>query len=226
MYLQPKTTPAIKRQNQTILAAAEAIKSQLIIELTNNAARLKNTSIHSKILLADWMQTYYDNCEKRGRRGNELILNATKALKAYKPKVRMGDLDRDYCLGLKDFLCTEYKTKLGKPLAPQTVISYISCLQGALNEAVRADIISENPLNRLTAKEKVKAPESQRTYLTIEKVKKLEVTPCKHDMTRRTLLFSCYSGLRLSDVKSLRWKDLQKDGDQWNAFLYKPEPGH
>lgn len=219
MYLQPETTPAIKRQNEAILAAAEAIKSQRIIELTNNAAGLKNTSIHSKRLLVDWMQTYYENCVKRGHRGCELILNANKVLKAYKPKVRMGDLDRDYCLGLKDFLCTEYKTKLGNSLAPQTVINYIGCLRGALNEAVRADIIGENPLNRLTTKEKVKAPESQRTYLTIEEVKKLETIPCKHEMSKRAFLFSCYSGLRLSDVKSLRWKDLQKDGGQWKANI-------
>lgn len=62
----------------------------------------------------------------------------------------MGQVDRDFLLGLKDWLCNTYRTRLGKKLADYTVINYMGCLRSALNEAVRAEIIPDNTMNKLT----------------------------------------------------------------------------
>ncbi len=38
-------------------------------------------------------------------------------------------------------------------------------------------------------------------------------TPCKHTVVRQVFLFTCFTGLRVSDVRGLRWCDLsQQDG--------------
>ena len=66
LYLLPELNPRIKAQNATTLAAAEKIKSERIIEITENAAGLKHTSSRSKMLLSDWMQVFYESQKQKG----------------------------------------------------------------------------------------------------------------------------------------------------------------
>lgn len=43
----------------------------------------------------------------------------------------------------------------------------------------------------------------------MEEIKKLINTPCEYDMVKRAFLFSCFCGLRLSDIQKLRWEDIE-----------------
>jgi len=56
LYLVPEKSSTAKVQNEQVLAAANAIKSQRIIEMSNNAAGIKTVPFKAKILLRDWMQ--------------------------------------------------------------------------------------------------------------------------------------------------------------------------
>ncbi len=219
LYLHPGRSEAVRKRNAATLAAAENLKSKRVIELTNNQAGIPNTGQRSKMLLSDWMQQFYESQIRKGVKGQKLLLTATKVLKQYAPKARMRDVNKEFCLGYIDYLRNTYKGRLGKPLTPYGAISYFDMLRTALNAAVRAQVIVENPINRLTQADKIKMPESQRVYLTIDEVKMLIATPCAKDIVRRAFLFACYCGMRLSDVNSLRWKDLSKDGEQWRACI-------
>lgn len=61
---------------------------------------------------------------------------------------------------------------------------------------------------QLSASERIKKPESKRQFLAIEKVKLLIATECRNMTVKQAYLFSCYCGLRLSDMETLRWKDI------------------
>ena len=74
--------------------------------------------------------------------------------------------------------------------------------------AVRAEWLDENPFMLLSASERVKKPESKRQFLTIEEVKLLIATECRNKTVKQAYLFSCYCGLRLSDMETLCWKDI------------------
>ena len=87
-------------------------------------------------------------------------------------------------------------------------MAYISQLSIALNAAVRAEWLGENPFMQLSASERVKKPESKRQFLAIEEVKLLIATECRNMTVKQAYLFSCYCGLRLSDMETLRWKDI------------------
>ena len=54
LYLIPENTPFDKEQNKQTLQAANAIKAQRIIEITNDIAGIKNTQ-RGKMLLLDWV---------------------------------------------------------------------------------------------------------------------------------------------------------------------------
>ncbi len=219
LYLHPGRSEAVRKRNAATLAAAENLKSKRVIELTNNQAGIPNTGQRSKMLLSDWIQQFYESQIRKWIKGQKLLLTATKVLKQYAPKARMRDVNKEFCLGYIDFLRNTYKGRLGGGLTPYGAISYFGMLRTALNAAVRAQVIVENQINRLTQADKIKMRESQRVYLTIDEVKMLIATPCAKDIVRRAFLFACYCGMRLSDVSNLRWKDLSKDGEQWRACI-------
>lgn len=220
LYLIPETSAAAKAQNKATLAAVNTIKSQRIIELTNGVAGLKNTSLRSKMLLLDWMQTYKESQEKKGVRGSgKLIGNTMNILHSFNEKAVMRDINRDFCLALIDYMRNVYVSANGRKLSQFSCVSYFGCFRGALNAAVREDIIAENPVNKLNTDEKIKMPESKREFLTIDEVKTLVCTPCRREDIKSAFLFSCYCGLRISDVLALKWKNVDCTGEQWRINI-------
>ena len=215
LYLIPETNPQAKVQNENTMRAANTIKLNRILEITNNKAGLKNTSIRAKILLKDWMETFRQAQEQKGVKDQKLIHNTVHALTAYNINVAMRDVNRDYIIGLTNFLRNDYRSPRGKKLKDYSVINYLGCLRNALNMAVREDVIADNPIMKLSAQDKVKAPESQREYLTTEEVQKLEETDSPYPHIKQAFLFACYTGLRCSDVRSITWGKIVKDGEKY-----------
>lgn len=215
LYLIPETNPQAKVQNENTMRAANTIKLNRILEITNNKAGLKNTSIRAKILLKDWMETFRQAQEQKGVKDQKLIHNTVHALTAYNINVAMRDVNRDYIIGLTNFLRNDYRSPRGKKLKDYSVINYLGCLRNALNMAVREDVIADNPIMKLSAQDKVKAPESQREYLTVEEVQQLEATDSPHPHIKQAFLFACYTGLRCSDVRSITWGKIVKDGEKY-----------
>ena len=215
LYLIPETNPQAKVQNENTMRAANTIKLNRILEITNNKAGLKNTSVRAKMLLKDWMETFRQAQEQKGVKDQKLIHNTVHALTAYNINVAMRDVNRDYIIGLTNFLRNGYRSPRGKKLKDYSVINYLGCLRNALNMAVREDVIADNPIMKLSAQDKVKAPESQREYLTVEEVKQLEATDSPYPHIKQAFLFACYTGLRCSDVRSITWGKIVKDGEKY-----------
>ena len=59
--------------------------------------------------------------------------------------------------------------------------------------------------------------EKRKEILTLEEVKQLAATPCQYDVLKRAALFSCLTGLRISDILKLRWEEIERasDGGWW-----------
>lgn len=55
--------------------------------------------------------------------------------------------------------------------------------------------------------------------MTIEEVKALIATPMKYEEIKCAYLFSCFCGLRISDVKRLQWKDVFIDKGQYRLAV-------
>ena len=49
--------------------------------------------------------------------------------------------------------------------------------------------------------------DTKREYLTLYEVKRLAATPCKIPVLKAASLFSCLTGLRISDILNLQWSD-------------------
>ena len=221
LYLIPETDEAAKARNVKILQAANAIKAQRIIELANDEAGITKASTRSKMLLLDWMRHYSDHKLKTGQSASfhNMIDKAIKHLIKYKGEaVTMKEVDKAFCLGFIDYL-NNAQRKDGKPLAKVTAAAYFRCLCCALNYAVQEEIISYNPITKINSDNRIKVPESIREYLTIEELKKMIASKCCNEPTRLAYLFSCFCGLRLSDIQALAWGDIILDGTQWRVKI-------
>lgn len=87
-------------------------------------------------------------------------------------------------------------------------------LRTAINRAYKEGNITVNPTKEFDFASKVKAEVSRREYLTIEELKRLIGTECKYEIMKQAFLFSCLCGLRVSDIRKLKWNDLQKSGER------------
>lgn len=234
LYIIPEITPLDKIQNEQTMQAANAIKSQRILELTNNEAGIKQIN-KGKMFLSDWLQKYHDLQHAKSRELRLRIIKTAELLMQYAGgEIRLKDVDKDFCAGFADWLQNDYlpikgnttyikacdqQTKNNRPdpkrIKKVTAHNYFVMLKCALAEAVRQGIIDNNPCGLMNQTDKIKVPESQRTYLTIDEVRKLIETDFPpHPEVKQSFLFSCFCGLRLSDVLRLEWKDVITDGAQ------------
>ena len=232
LYLVPEKSSTAKVQNEQVLAAANAIKSQRIIELSNNAAGIKVDPTKSKILLRDWMQIYVEQERKKFAAGTvNNVRSVMFLLEQYGDAIPMRNIDKDYCIGFIEFLKTTPKRsgkppKNGKPnfknneyLSAFSVNHYFEVFAAALNAAVRQDVIATNPIKKMDRGEKPKRPESTRTFLTIDEVKKLIETPARREDAKRAFLFACFCGLRWSDVRDLTWGNIEENNGKYSANI-------
>lgn len=225
LYIHPETDPQIKVLNNETMKVANAIKIERILEITRNEAGLKHTSSRSKMLLKDWMQTYYADQERKGVRCLKLLKSTMRVLDEYNAKVTMREVDRDFCTGFIGFLQHGYKTRWEKPLTPKSASDYAGTLSSALNAAVRAEVIGENPFLQLSPNEKIQVPESKREFLTVEELRSLMATECHREDVKRAYLFACFCGLRFGDVAGMKWGDIRLDGGQWRVTVIMQKTG-
>lgn len=216
MYIIPEVDNNARHQNAATMNAANALKSKRIIELTNGEAGIET---REKVFLLDWMQTYLENQRKRGKKDGEQIKVAIRILEDFAgERVTLDQIDKSFCQEYIDYLLTEYRPK-GRRVSNFTLHTYYRVLNGALNAAVRAELIKGNPFTKLDNSDKIRLPESKRSYMTIEEVRSLIATPMKNEAVKRAYLFSCFCGLRVSDIVGLKWKDVFVDNGQYRLAV-------
>lgn len=215
LYIVPETDEATRLQNQNTMQAAMAIKSQRLIDMANDEAGITKVSQRSKMLLIDWMRYYSGQKKKNGQSDafSKQIDKAIRHLLLYKgDKVTMREVDKAYCVGFLDYLNA-------LNMANVTTAGYFRCLNCALNLAVKEEILPYNPITKISSDQRIKIPESTREYLTVDEVKTLIAADCINEATKRAYLFSCFCGLRYSDIKALTWGDVLLDGEQYRVKI-------
>ena len=228
LYLVPEVDEAARILNKNTMNAANAIKAQRLLDYANGKAGIKKPDKGKKILLIDWLKLYAAKKEQLGQSKSNAVTikNVMLHLVKYKgDKITMDRVDKTFCEGFVLYLVngktigTRNPEKSGehkeKPIANSTARLYFNTFVTALNEAVRDGIIGRNPANQLKKEEKKPLSRSgnDRGYLEIDEVKKLMNTPCNDEQTKMAFLFACFCGLRLSDIKDLKWKDIKSGED-------------
>lgn len=106
-----------------------------------------------------------------------------------------------------------------KQLSTTTCRMFVNYFGSSLAKAVRDGLIEQNPFLLLEAKEKPQKRVAEREFLTIEEIKKVMNTPCRYELVKKAFLFSCFTGLRYSDMKALNWSEIHKAADGKTEYI-------
>ena len=219
LYLIPERTREDKAKNEATLALAKAIQSKRIVEVQNDAHGFQNTN-KSRVNLLDYLENIGKQSAEQGSRNYaRTVLNTVRALKLFRGDyIAFRDVDKEFLSEFTDYLrqmpkASKYGVlKTGGRLSNNSVVSYYGTLRTAINRAYKEGIIAVNPTKEFDFASKVRQEPSRREYLTIDELKTLINTECRHEIVKRAFLFSCLCGLRVSDIRKLRWCDLQRSG--------------
>ena len=242
LYIVPELTREDKGRNAETWRLAKAIQSQRIVELQNKIHGFLNPN-RSKINVVDRLQDMQKEAKTRGSINYEKTIgNVIRELKLYKGDyIPFNEVNKEFLSNFVDFLKKAKKSskygliKEGGCLSNNSVVAYYSVLRTIINKAYKEGIIQTNPTLEFKLADKVKEEKSRREYLSLDEIKKLATTECKYEIIKQAFLFSCMCGLRVSDIRKLKWGDLQFQGNKLkieikmqktNEPLYLPISDH
>ncbi len=224
LYLVPEVNVATRQQNENTRKLAEQIKAQRILDIQQQGLVNWEDVKKSKMTLSAWVEEYTtEECglspaSMRSKR------NAQARVKEYllyigKPDFALTDVDKDFCKGFIAFLKTCTFNNGKKTLSSTTCRIFMNRLAAALNKAIREGLIDRNPFKLLETKEKPQKQNAMRGFLTIEELRTLIATPCRYEIVKKAFLFSCFTGLRYSDMLTLKWSEMHKAADGKTLYI-------
>jgi integrase len=158
-------------------------------------------------------------------------LASFKRLKCYsKSNIKISAIDEEWLKGFKKFLLSQNinvkddNEKQLKPLSETSARIYYDRIKIALNHAVKEKLINRNPCHNV---KNIRKKEIERVFLNKNEIQILANTKCTYLQVKKAFLFSCYTGLRYSDIVKLKWKDIGNDRINFNqkktgGFEYLP----
>ena len=123
----------------------------------------------------------------------------------------MSDITVPFCEGFREYLLkAKHLKNESMDLSQNSAAGYWSTFRGCLKIAYHEKMLKENVNDFL---ESISGTSSRREYLTLEEVRQLANTPCDVPDLKNASLFSCLTGLRISDILALDWSNIVKAQD-------------
>lgn len=211
LYLIPERSRKDKEQNRQTLQLAEAIRAKRLVEVRNGAYGFHE---RSEDLLLDYIRHIASTKTGSTRRRYNAMLAIVKSYERRRSML-VADITTAWFNGFSAYLDTQ-------GLATNTRAVYVSTMRYCINEAYREGLLAANPIVGVRG---AGYEETNRTYLTIDEVRKLAETPCDNDVTKRAFLFGCLTGLRHCDIRALTWGDVTQLGE-FTRVIYKQTKTH
>lgn len=122
-------------------------------------------------------------------------------------KCTFDEITVEFCNKFRTHLSTAKRLKSKKLLLSQnSAASYWSTFRAFLAIAYKEGYLKENINDYLN---KLETKETRREYLTLDELNELANTECMFPVLKAASLFSCLTGLRLSDILQLEWHHIQ-----------------
>lgn len=221
LYENPQTNLE-KKENEQKLRIANKLRAEREMQLLSGKYDIimegqKQQKKKKGICLIQYMEQL--NCERK-RKG--LVTHgwhgAIKHLKIFcnNRNVHLDEVDKKFLIEYQNYLRTTTNTKGEKKLLQNSQCNYYGKLQITIRTAFDEEIINIDPCKKV---EPIRPVQTERVYLTEEEIKKLATTNCRNAVLKRAYLFSCFTGLRWSDVHKLIWGEIVKENDTYKLIF-------
>ncbi len=224
LYLVPEVNAAARIQNANTRKLAEQIKAQRILDIQKEGLVDWEKVKTSRITLDNWFDRYIAEDAELSASSQRSKRNVKARVIEYlnhigKPNLSVKEVDKEFCKGFIAFLKTCTQKDGAKKLSQTTQRLFINRFGSAMAMAVREGIIDSNPFLLLDKKDKPQKANAEKEFLTIEEIQKAIDTPCRYDMVKKAFLFCCFTGLRYSDMKCLKWREIHTAPDGVNQYI-------
>lgn len=212
LYIVPENDAAAKVRNENTLRLANARKAQLILDIESGKYNMQSENkLADKILFTDWLKWYENDRLRHGWKPVSTIKTLTHIMNKFNANLHLGEIDADVCRALVDFMRNKYRTEWHTQLSDNSQVTLLSVFKASLAKAVTEKKLPLNPMSLVDRTEKPKRPDSKREHLSTDEVKMLMATPCRNEQVKAAFLFSCFTGLRVSDIRNLSWGDIKTE---------------
>lgn len=205
IYLYGHPANAREREfNASMMEKAEAIRCRRFEQFLNEQFGF----LDKEKLRMDFLEYFRKKCFKKYQKW-KIVYEHFKDF--CKGKCTVGEVNEEFCKKFQAYLLEGGRRDGRKSkLAHNSIAGYWSTFRTLLKEAYQEKLIRENINDYL---DKIEWKDTKIEFLTLDEVKKLAATPCKHEVLRQASLFSCMTGLRISDIQQLRWEHIVKAED-------------
>lgn len=189
-----------RRINATKMKQAEAIRAQRELSLINEQYGFIDKS-KAKM---DAVEYFYSLMLTKGPKWLGAYDHFNKFVHG---KCAFKDLNVELCNGFREYLLTAKRLNSKKlQISQNSASDYWSTFRAFLASAYKEGYLKENINDNL---DKIELKETRREYLTMDELRRLYNTPCEFPVLREASLFSCLTGLRISDILALTWNDVR-----------------
>lgn len=182
-----------KQADKETLKVAETIRIKRLAELQ----KVESLEIEpDKYLFKLVTEAQATKETERTKLNYTAILNHLKEF--YKEDIKIKKVTSDHLEKFKQYMLTK--------ISQNTANFYFYTLKAVFNYAIKKEYLLKNPFNQV---DNIKTTETIREYLTTDEIKAIEQTETRATETKRAFLFACYTGLRFSDIKNLKYEDIK-----------------
>lgn len=196
--IQDRTEREIQKVLKEELKSAEIVKAKLNIEIFESG--LINLADNSDITFSDYLKRHLQ--KYNNRHSIHTINTAVKIFNLFlnnKP-IKLKQINREIISDFKLFI-----DKL--PYKSESKITIFKRFKTIIRAAYNEELIPQNYAAKVPG---FASKQSKIEYLTFEEVQTLFNYQPRHEVLR-IFLFGCFTGLRISDLLNLKYKDI-KDG--------------
>lgn len=198
IYEKPRTEIE-KEYNREMLTKAEAIRAVRVQSIINENFGFLDKNKRN----ADFLDYFYQGSTRKDPKWSMVYAHFEKFVKG---KCSFGDVTVDLCRKFRAYLLFTDQLKSKKlKVSQNSAAGYFSTFRSLLKIAYRDKLINENINDFL---ESIDIKDTKKEYLTLDELKILSETPCDIPVLKTASLFSCLTGLRISDILKLDWSEI------------------
>ena len=190
-YLKLYITGSYQRDKET-LKLVQTIRDKREYEITMNNAGMEALLMKDvKLLLSDYSAKILQDKTTRTR---EFYASGINSLIHQAGDKYLSNYTEDL---IKNWLNNLQHSKV-------TVHNYLRAVKYVFKSALKEKMIKTNPCEDLH----LRFPDTKREFLTYREIQKVAAVHFDTPAIQDAFLFSCYTGLRLGDIRSLLWSNI------------------